>query len=104
VLIFPFKSKNDINYQETMAVSEESGRAVQNNGEIRGVHELRRLPQEVCKQTLDDWKDSATEYVRGKLFDKKQFVTDEELAMGGPIQKLVCNDIKICGGERARVF
>jgi hypothetical protein len=42
--------------------------------------------------------------VRGKLFEKKLFVTDEELGMGGPIQKWVCNDIKICGGERARVF
>jgi hypothetical protein len=39
------------------------------------------------------------------LFDKKQFVTDEELVMGGSIQKLVCTYIiNIYGGERARVF
>ncbi len=61
--------------------------------------EMQRLPQEVCKQTLDDWKDSAAEYVRADLFDKKQFVTDEELVMGGSIQKLVCTYINICGGE-----
>jgi serine/threonine-protein kinase RIO1 len=66
--------------------------------------DMQRLPQEVCKQTLDDWKDSAAEYVRADLFDKKQFVTDEELVMGGSIQKLVCTYINICGGERARVF
>jgi serine/threonine-protein kinase RIO1 len=50
------------------------------------------------------WKDSAAEYVQAELFDKKQFVTDEELVMGGSIQKLVCTYINICGGERARVF
>jgi hypothetical protein len=36
--------------------------------------------------------------------DKKQFVTDEELVMGGSIQKLLCTYISIGGGERARVF
>ena len=50
---------------------------------------------------MDDWKVSAAEYVRAELFDKKQFVTDEELVMGGSIQKLVCAYINICGGERA---
>jgi hypothetical protein len=53
---------------------------------------------------MDGWKDSAAEYVRAGLFDKKQFVTDEELVMGGSIQKLVCTYINICGGERARAF
>jgi hypothetical protein len=41
--------------------------------------EMQRLPQEVCKQTLDDWKDSAAEYLRAELFDKKQFVTIKKL-------------------------
>jgi hypothetical protein len=63
---------------------------------------LRTLPEEVCKQTLDDWKHSAAEYVCAELFDKKQFVDDQELIMGGPIQKLVCAHINICGEERAR--
>ena len=66
--------------------------------------ELRTLPQEVVKQTVADWKDSAAEYVRLVIFDKKQFVSDEELAMHGDIQKLVCAKIHICGEERARIF
>jgi hypothetical protein len=45
--------------------------------------EMQILPAEVCKQTLDDWRDSAAEYVRAQLFDKKQFITDEEIGMGG---------------------
>ncbi len=65
---------------------------------------MQRLTQEVCKQTMDDWKDSAAEYVRAELFDKKQFVTDEELAFGGNIQKLVCADINASSDERALQF
>ena len=83
---------------------EEGGQAQQVRAGSTTGAELRRLPQEVCKQTLDDWKDSAAEYVRAELFDKKQFVTDEELVMGGSIQKLVCACINISGGERARSF
>jgi hypothetical protein len=60
------------------------------------------LPQDISKQTLDDWKDSAAEYVRTELFAKKQFVRDEQLVAGGAIQVLVCNII--CGKERARIF
>jgi hypothetical protein len=60
---------------------------------------MQRLPQEVCKQTMDDWKDSAAEYVQAELFDKKQFVTDEELVMGGSIQNIVCAYINISGGD-----
>jgi hypothetical protein len=37
------------------------------------------------------------------LFAKKQFVRDEQLVAGGAIQ-VVCNYIKICGKERARIF
>jgi hypothetical protein len=87
------------------AGSEESGQAIQDrNASTAAGAKMQSLPQEVCKQTLDDWKDSAAEYVQAELFDKKQFVTDEELVMGGSIQKLVCTYINICGGERARVF
>jgi hypothetical protein len=66
--------------------------------------ELQTLPDQMCKHTIADWKDSAALYVRQKLFDKKQFVTDEELMFGGTIQKLVCTDINISGDERARQF
>jgi hypothetical protein len=86
------------------ADSEEGGQ----QGETRQKYittraEMPRLPQEVYKQTLDDWKDSAAEYdVQAELFDKKQFVTDEELVMGGSNQKLACAYINICVGERIR--
>jgi hypothetical protein len=78
------------------------------NGSITSA-KLQRLSQEVCLQTLDDWKDSATECVHAKLFDKIEFVTpDEELVVGGcSINKLVCTCccINICGAvERTRVF
>lgn len=62
------------------------------------------LPEEVCKRTLDDWKDSAASYVRLHLFDKKQFVSDVELKFGSTIQKLVCSDINISEGRRAQLF
>jgi hypothetical protein len=65
---------------------------------------MQRLPEEFCKQRLDDWRDSAAEYVRAELFDKKQFITDEEIGMGGSIQKLVCAYINISGSERGRSF
>ena len=66
--------------------------------------ELPLMPVEVSKETIDDWKDSAAEYVRSELFDKKQFVTDGELMMGENIQKLVCKHINFCRNERARMF
>ena len=65
---------------------------------------LRTLPQDISKQTMDDWKDSAAEYVRSDLFSHKQFVFDDELEVNGSIQKLVCNGINIAGAERARLF
>jgi hypothetical protein len=66
---------------------------------------LRRLPEGVCGQTIADWKGSSAECVRASLFDKKQFMSDEELVMGGPIQKLVCIlHLNICGETRARVY
>ena len=65
---------------------------------------VRMLPQEISKNTLEDWHDSAAEYVRTELLKKKQFVDDEELLTGGTIQKLVCMHINISGKERARVY
>ncbi len=62
------------------------------------------LPEEVSKITLADWHDSAAEYIRSELFNKKQFADDEELMMGGRIQELVCVNIHICGLERARLY
>jgi hypothetical protein len=85
----------------TMAVTAQQRQDVRGEGEAVG---LRILPQDISKQTLDDWKDSAAEYVRTELFAKKQFVRDEQLVAGGAIQVLVCNYIKICGKERARIF
>ena len=73
-------------------------------GGISNQGELRTLPQEVSKQTADDWKDSAAEYVRSDLFSHKQFVFDEDLVLNGRIQKLVCNGINIAGVDRARLF
>ena len=62
------------------------------------------LPQALCKQTLAEWKDATAEYVRTKLFDKQQFVSDEDLVMGGHIQKLVSFELHISGVERQRLF
>ena len=87
------------------ADSEERGQERQEiNDSTTNSAEMQRLPEEDCKQTLDDWRDSAAEYVRAELFDKKQFITDEEIGMGGSIQKLVCAYINISGSERARSF
>ena len=62
------------------------------------------LPQAVCKETVAEWNDAASDYVRGKMFDKKQFVTDADLEMGGHIQKLVAKELHINGPERQRQF
>ena len=66
--------------------------------------EPRRLPEQINKHTLADWKDSAASYGRQQLFDKKQFVEDKELMFGGTIQELVCTDINISDGKRAQIF
>lgn len=69
-----------------------------------GTSVVETLPQELCKQTVNDWNDAAGDYVRGKLFDRKQFVTDADLEMGGHIQKLVALELHISGPERQRQF
>jgi hypothetical protein len=66
--------------------------------------EMQILPAEVCKQRFNDWRDSAAKYVRAELFDKKQFITDEETGMGGSIQKFVCAYMNISGSEKAISF
>ena len=65
---------------------------------------VRALPQGLCKQTLADWKDATADYVWTKMFDKKQFVADEDLVMGGHIQKLVAYELHISGEDRQRLF
>ncbi len=65
---------------------------------------VRALPQGLCKQTVADWKDATADYVRTKLFDKKQYVSDEDIVMGGHIQKLVCFELHISGLGRQRLF
>ena len=56
---------------------------------------VQALPQELCKETVDEWNDTAGDYVRAKMFDRKQFVTDADLEMGGHIQKLVAFELHI---------
>jgi hypothetical protein len=82
------------------------GRQDIHDGQSAGVRDcdVRVLPQQLCKQTLSEWKDATADYVRTKLFDKQQFVSDEDLVMGGPIQKLVANELHISGIERQRLF
>jgi hypothetical protein len=89
-----------------MAITTQQSQGLQNGVRNGGpaVAGLRTLPQELNKQTLEDWNDSAADYVRSELFAKKQFVRDEQLVVGGAIQILVCNYIKICGTERARLY
>ena len=75
-----------------------------NEGNTMDETPLQIMPQVVSKETIADWKDSAAEYVRSEMFDKKQFVTDQELVVGGNLQRLVCYQINISGNERARKF
>jgi hypothetical protein len=76
----------------------DAGQAGETNGDVRA------LPQQLCKQTLCEWKDGTADYVRTKLFHKQQFVSDEDLVMGGHIQKLVSKELHISGIERQRLF
>ncbi len=74
-------------------------------GEGRRVQALpRALPQGLCKQTVADWKDATADYVRTKLFDKQQFVSDEDLVMGGHIQKNWCHLSYILVARKDRDF
>jgi hypothetical protein len=65
---------------------------------------LLALPQGLDKQTVGDWKDATADYVRRKMFDKKQFVSDDDLVMGGHIQKLVTFELNINNIERQKMF
>jgi hypothetical protein len=42
----------------------------------------------VSKDSLKEWNDTAGDHVRNKLFDRKQFVTDADLTLGGRMQTL----------------
>jgi hypothetical protein len=66
--------------------------------------QVQTLPQELCKETVAEWNDTAGDYVRTKMFDRKQLVTDADLEMGGHIQKLVALELHIRGGKRQRLF
>lgn len=66
--------------------------------------EVQQLPQKLCNETVAEWNDAAGDYVRTKMFDRKQFVTDADLTMGGHIQKLVALELHISGAERQRQF
>ena len=46
----------------------------------------------------------ASDFIRGKMFDRKQFVTDADLEMGVHIQKLVALELHINGPKRQRQF
>jgi hypothetical protein len=68
--------------------------------------ELQRLvPENLCKQTLDDWRDSAVEYGPAELFDNKK--SSSQMKKAGstvPSKKLVHAYINISGVERASSF
>ena len=81
-----------------------AGMAITGPAVVTPPEQVQALPEELCSQTLADWRDSTAEYVRKKLFDKKQFVTDEDLVMGGTIQKLISNYLHISGAERQQKF
>jgi pullulanase/glycogen debranching enzyme len=66
--------------------------------------QVQALQQGLCKQTLADWKDATADYVCTKMFDRKQFVSDDALVMGGNIQKLVSFELIISGKESQRLF
>lgn len=68
------------------------------------VTERRVLVEGVDKHILADWKDSAALFVRQELFNKKQFVSDEELVYGGKLQKYVCEHLNISSANRSRMF
>ncbi len=66
---------------------------------------LQVLPLVWDKSSLDDWKDSAAECVRGNIFAKQQFLaSDACLDMGGYIQRHVTNFINVSSETRIRQF
>ena len=53
---------------------------------------------------LKQLKEAAKDYVRNFLFSKKQFVKDEDMRFGNPIQKLTCANLKITDESEAETF
>jgi hypothetical protein len=72
------------------ADSEQQGQVLPQMNDSTSTSELQRLPEEFWKLTLDDWRGSAAEDVQAELSDKKDFITNEEIGIGGFIQKLEC--------------
>jgi hypothetical protein len=73
-----------IYYNQRMAGGRQDilgGQAVTSHGD-GGLVQAFAMPQRLCKQTLADWKDATADYVQTKIFDKKQFVSDDKLVMG----------------------
>ena len=62
------------------------------------------LPQEVCKETVAEWNDAASDYVRGKIFDRKRFIINADLEIGGHISKVVALELHINALDRQRQF
>ena len=56
------------------------------------------------KQWLSGITQLVSDYVCGKMFDRKQFITNADLEMGGHIQKLVALELHINGPKRQRQF
>jgi hypothetical protein len=80
-----------------------AGQAFTSHGD-GGLIQAFAMPQGLCKQTMADWKDPTADYVQTKIFDKKQFVPDDnKLVMGSNIQKLVAFELHISGKERQRL-
>jgi hypothetical protein len=78
-----------------MAVNDHSDTAVE------GRHTMEEKPD---KHLVAEWKDSAALFVRQELFNKKQFVSDEELVHGGMLQTMVCDHINTSSLTRSRSF
>ena len=63
--------------------------------------QVRTLLQEVCKETVAEWNDTAGDFARTGKFDRKQFVIDADLLeMDGHIKKLVTMELHISEGKR----
>ncbi len=65
---------------------------------------VQTLPEGICQQTIKEWNDATGDYVRDKMFDRKQFVSDLDLVMGGHRQELVTLELNIQGAERKQLF
>ena len=58
----------------------------------------------MSKDSLKEHDEADGDYVRNKLFDRKQFVTDADLRLGGRIQRLATEELNIVTAARQRMF